>query len=246
VFVIQIKRHYPIKINMQQHIKHAPTFSMLELTLGPGEIVVAEAGVMVARDSKLQMEVKLNSGKKAGFFGTMKALCIALIRKMIGGETFFVNHFSSPTGGWVWLAPALSGSIQHIAMKGQSLIMNAGAFVASTGDIDIKMRWGGLRAIFAKEGAFFLEASGSGDLWFNSYGAIQEIQCDGSYIVDTGHLVAFDPSLDMQIRAAGGGMMGLFASGEGLVCEFTGKGRIWLQTRNTSSLVGWVLPMLPS
>src|SRR5437868_774317 len=101
---------------MRQHIKHAPTFSMLEITVDPGEVVVAEAGSMVARDSDLKMEVKLNSGKKVGFFGKMKAVFIALIRKMVGGETFFVNHFSGPTGGWVWLAPAMSGSIQHMPL----------------------------------------------------------------------------------------------------------------------------------
>jgi uncharacterized protein (TIGR00266 family) len=230
---------------MRQQIKHSPTFSMLQLTLEPGEVVVAEAGAMVARDSNLLMEVKLNASKKAGFFGKFKAIFVALIRKLIGGETFFVNHFSSPSGGWVWLAPALSGSIQHIAMKGQSMILNAGAYVASIGDIDLKMRWGGLRAIFAKEGAFFLEASGSGDLWFNSYGAIEEVQCEGSYIIDTGHLVGFEPSLEMNIRSAGGGLMGFLASGEGLVCEFKGQGRIWMQTRNTGALVGWITPMMP-
>ena len=218
---------------------------MLQLTLEPGEVVVAEAGSMVARDSDLLMEVKLNSSKKAGFFGKLKAICVALIRKLIGGETFFVNHFSSPSGGWVWLAPALSGSIQHIAMKGQTMILNSGAYVASIGDIDLKMRWGGLRALLAKEGAFFLEASGNGDLWFNSYGAIEEIQCEGSYIIDTGHLVGFEPSLEMNIRSAGGGMMGFLASGEGLVCEFKGQGRIWMQTRNTGALVGWITPMIP-
>jgi uncharacterized protein (TIGR00266 family) len=231
---------------MKQLIKHSPTFSLLQLTLEPNEVVIAEAGAMVARDSDLKMEVKLNSSKKAGFFGKMKAIFVAMIRKIIGGETFFVNHFSSPTGGWVWLAPSLSGSIQHMGMKGQSIILNAGAYVASIGDIDIKMRWGGLRALFAKEGAFFLEASGVGDLWFNSYGAIEEVQCNGTYIIDTGHLVGFEPSLDMKIRSAGGGLMGLFASGEGLVCEFTGQGRIWMQTRNTDALVSWVMPLLPS
>lgn len=200
---------------------------------------------MVARDSNLLMEVKLNASKKSGFFGKFKAICVAMLRKLIGGETFFVNHFSSPSGGWVWLAPALSGSIRHVAMKGQTMILNSGAYVASIGDIDLKMRWGGLRAILAREGAFFLEASGNGDLWFNSYGAIEEVQCEGSYIIDTGHLVGFEPSLQMKIRSAGGGMMGFLASGEGLVCEFTGQGRIWMQTRNTGALATWLTPMVP-
>ena len=125
------------------------------------------------------------------------------------------------------------------------MIFSSGAYLASAGEIDLKMRWGGLRALFAKEGLFFIECSGQGDLWVNSYGAIDEVYCNGSYIVDNGHIVGFDSSLDFKIRSPGGGAMGFFASGEGLVCEFSGQGRILIQSRNTGALVGWLRPMLP-
>ena len=230
---------------MQQMIKYDPSFSLLQLSLSPGEVLVAEAGSMVARTSALTMEVKLNAGRNAGFFGKLKALFIAFIRKMIGGETFFVNHFSAAQGGWVWLAPALSGSIRHIPMQGNAMLFSAGAYLAHMGDVDLKMRWGGLRSILAKEGAFFVEASGAGDLWVTSYGAIDEVQCNGTYIVDTGHIVGFDAGLNFKIKSPGGGLMGFVASGEGLVCEFTGQGRILIQSRNTGSLVSWLTPMLP-
>jgi uncharacterized protein (TIGR00266 family) len=230
---------------MQQLIKYEPSFSMLQLSLAPGETVIAEAGSMVARSSNLQMEVKLNAGRKAGFFGKLKAVFIALLRKMIGGETFFVNHFSSPQGGFVWLAPALSGGIKHIPLQNTSMLFSAGAYLASMGEIDLKMRWGGLRAILSKEGAFFVEASGMGEVWVTSYGAIDEVYCNGSYIVDNGHIVGFDSSLTFKIKSAGGGLLGFMASGEGLVCEFQGQGRILIQSRNTGSLVSWLTPMLP-
>lgn len=230
---------------MQHVVKHEPSFSMLQVSLEPGEAVLAEAGAMVARSSSLRMEVKLNAGRNVGFFGKLKAIVIALIRKIAGSETFFVNQFSSPDGGWVWIAPALSGGIRHIPLQGQRMLFSAGAYLASAGDVDLKVRWGGLRAILAKEGAFFIEASGHGDLWVSSYGAIDEIPCNGSTIVDNGHLVGFDASLDFKIRSAGGGLMGLVASGEGLVCEFSGQGRILIQSRNTGALVGWLTPLLP-
>lgn len=230
---------------MQHIIKYEPSFPMLQVQLAPQEVLIAEAGTMVARAAHVQMEVKLNAGRSAGFFAKFKAVLIAIIRKFVGGDTFFVNHFSSPQGGWVWLAPPLSGSMKHIPMQGQALIMNAGAYVASAGEIDLKMRWGGLRSILAKEGAFFVEASGQGDLWITSYGAIDEVWVNGSYIVDNGHLVAFDSTLNFNIRSAGGGLMGFMASGEGLVCEFTGQGRVLIQSRNTSALVDWVSRMLP-
>lgn len=231
---------------MPQHqVKFAPSFSMLQLALAPSEVVIAEAGSMVARSSNLAMEVKLNAGRKAGFFGKLKAFFIAIVRKLVGGETFFVNHFSSPQGGWVWLAPALSGNIRHIPLAGNSMLFSAGAYLASAGEVDLKMRWGGLRALLAKEGAFFVEASGQGDLWVTSYGAIDEIMVNGTYIVDNGHIVGFDSSLKFKIRSAGGGLMGFMASGEGLVCEFEGQGRVLIQSRNTSALVDWLTPMLP-
>lgn len=230
---------------MQHIVKYEPTFSMLQVNLAPGEVLVAEAGSMVARSSNLTMEVKLNAGKNAGFFGKMKAFFIAIIRKIVGGETFFVNHFSSPQGGWVWLAPALSGGIKAIPLANTSMIFSAGAFLASSGDIDLKMRWGGLRALLAKEGAFFVEASGNGEVFVTSYGAIDEIQCNGSYVVDNGHIVGFDSSLNFKIRSGGGGLLGFLASGEGIVCEFQGQGKILIQSRNTGALVDWLTPMLP-
>ncbi|NUP04547.1 MAG: TIGR00266 family protein [Polyangiaceae bacterium] len=230
---------------MQHIIKYEPSFPMLQVSLAPNETLIAEAGSMVARATSVNMEVKLNAGRGAGFFAKLKAIMVAFARKLVGGETFFVNHFSGANGGWVWLAPALSGSMRHIPLQGQTLVLSAGAFVACAGEVDLKLRWGGLRAILAKEGAFFLEASGHGDLWITSYGAIDEVWVNGTYVVDNGHLVGFDANLQFKVKSPGGGVMGFVASGEGLVCEFTGQGRVLIQSRNTTSLVDWVGKLLP-
>ncbi len=226
-------------------ITHGPSFAMLRVDLAPGQTVVAEAGAMVARHQSVSMEVKLNARRGGGFFAMLWALLIALVRKLVGGETFFVNHFAAPQGGSVWLAPALSGPITYRRLSGETLVLSAGAYVAHAGAVDLGLRFGGLSGLLAKEGAFFLEASGYGDLWFSSYGGIEAIDIDGTYIVDNGHLVGYEGNLTFAIKSAGGGLMGFAASGEGLVCEFRGRGRIWIQTRNTSSLVGWLSPLLP-
>lgn len=230
---------------MDHIVKHEPSFPLLQVGLAPNEVLVAEAGAMVARSSTVAMEVKLNAGRGAGAWTKLKAIFIALLRKLVGGETLFVNHFSSSAGGWVWLAPAMSGSIRHVPLRQSSIILSAGAFVACAGDVDLKLRWGGLRAILAKEGAFFIEASGTGDLWITSYGAIDEIDVNGTYIVDSGHLVAFDPTLTFGVRTPGGGLMGFVASGEGVVCEFHGQGRVLVQSRNPGALVSWLGKVLP-
>ena len=230
---------------MQHRTKHEPSSSLLEVSLDPGEALLAEAGAMVARSPSLRTEVRLNAGRGAGLLGRLKAFLVALLRKLAGGETFFVNWIEAPEGGWVWLAPPLSGGIQHVRLQGETVLFGAGSYLASAGDVDVKVRWGGLRAILAREGVFFIEASGVGDLWITSYGAIEELPCDGSLVVDSGHLVGFDASLALKIRSPGGGLMGFMVSGEGVVCELSGRGRVLIQSRSAGALVGWLAPLLP-
>jgi uncharacterized protein (TIGR00266 family) len=230
---------------VQHTITHGPSFAMLRVDLAPGETVVGEAGSMVARHQSLAMAVKLNAGKSRGFFAIFKAFLVALLRRVIGRETFFVNHFTTERGGSVWLAPTLAGQIVHRRLDGELLLLSTGAYLAHAGDVELKLKWGGLRGLLAKEGFFFLGVTGHGDLWFTSYGGIEAIDVNGSYLIDNGNLVGYEGNLRLSIKSAGGGLLGLAASGEGLVCEFTGQGRVWLQTRNLEALVGWLSPMLP-
>lgn len=232
---------------MRHEITHAPAFALLRVDLEPGEHLTAEAGAMVARDVHMQMTTTMNAGRNPGFFAKLKAIGVALIRKFIGGETFFVNHFHANADASVWLAPTMAGAVEnYVLTPGKSIVLSTGAYVASIGDVDMKMRFGGLRGLLAKEGLFFLEMTGNnGTVWFNSYGGVEVIDVDGSYIVDNGHIVGFEGNLDFKIGTAGGGLMGFFASGEGLVCEFKGQGKVYLQSRNVSSLVGWIKTISP-
>ncbi|MFC1642302.1 TIGR00266 family protein [Myxococcota bacterium] len=227
-------------------ITHGPSFAMLRVDLAPGQQVVAEAGAMVARDQAIAMEAKLNASAAAGFLAFLKALLVALVRKFVGGETFIVNHFTAPHGGSVWLAPAMAGHISYRRLTGEKLVLSTGAYLAHSGDIAIGTRFGGLRGILAKEGAFFLEVRGQGDLWFSSYGGIEAVDISGPFTVDNGHLVGYEGRLTFSIASAGGGLMGLMASGEGLVCQFQGRGRVYIQSRNAGALVSWLTPLLPN
>jgi uncharacterized protein (TIGR00266 family) len=200
---------------------------------------------MVLRSPSVEMTTRLNAGRRAGPFRIIWAFFIALVRKFIGGETMFVNEFRTATGGRVVLAPALSGHVVQRTLAGaQRLFVQTGSYLASTGSIDCKVRFGGLRTLFGGEGLALLECSGDGDVFVNSYGGIHEVPVDGKFVVDTGHIVAFDGTLDFSIKSIGG-FKSLLFSGEGLVCEFSGRGTVWVQSRNLSALVGWVSPMLP-
>lgn len=231
---------------MRFAVEHGPSFAWLRVQLEPGETIQAEAGAMVTRTPELDMTTRLNAGRKAGFVRKLMALLIAVARKLLGGETLFINEFGGASGGEVVLAPHLSGQVTHRRLAaGERLLVQAGSFLASTGNIDTRLKWGGLRTLFGGEGLFLLECSGEGDLFLNSYGSIVEMPVDGGFVIDTGHIVAFDGTLDFKIRGAGN-LKSLLFSGEGLVCHFRGRGRIYLQSRNVKSLVGWVTPFLRS
>ena len=64
------------------------------------------------------------------------------------------------------------------------------------------------------------------------------------YTVDTGHFVAFDEGVGFDIKRVGG-IKSTFFSGEGLVVDITGPGRVLIQTRSQDSFLGWLIPKLP-
>lgn len=202
---------------------------------------------MAAMSEHVDLEARLTIRPDAGMGSKFKAALAAFIRKFLGGESFFVTHYTASQPGSVWVSPTLSGSIVHRRLEGGQIItLSAGAYVASTGDIDVHVKYGGLRGILAKEGAFFLRVSGNGgDVWFNSFGGVDTIDVDGTYVVDNGHIVGWEGDLDFKIKSAGGGLMGMVASGEGMVCEFSGQGRVYIQSRNLGSIVNWILPLMP-
>lgn len=231
---------------MQHKIEHGPAFSWLRVTLERGESIRAEAGAMVMRSTQVEMETHLNAGYKPGIFQLMWAFLVALLRKLFGGETMFLNDFSTQAAqAEVVLAPALAGDILHKRMNaGQKLFVQAGGYLASSGSLNAQLRFGGLRTLFGGEGLVLLECTGEGDLFVNSYGGITPVEVRGSLTVDTGHIVAFDGTLDFKVGSVGG-LKSLFLSGEGLVCRFFGQGTVYVQSRNLESLASWISPMLP-
>jgi uncharacterized protein (AIM24 family) len=79
----------------------------------------------------------------------------------------------------------------------------------------------------------------------NAFGDLIEIDVDGSspFAVDNYHVVAWESTLTYNIKTASG-VFG-FKTGEGLVNEFTGRGKVLIQTRNVSSLASLLIPYLP-
>jgi len=124
-------------------------------------------------------------------------------------------------------------------VENQTIFLQNSAYVASAMGVEVQTKFQGLvKGFFSGEKLFLIKCSGKGDLWFNSFGGIIEIDVEDQYVVDTGHIVAFTEGLDYNISSVGG-MKSFFFSGEALVCKFSGKGKVWIQTRKPSPFVFW-------
>lgn len=212
---------------MEIDIRYQPSFAAIFVTLAPGESIIAESGAMVSMDGKLTMKTELNGG-----------LCSAILKKFFGGESLFVNHFKNTSGQpqQVVLTQSAIGDIASVELQGNSICFQPGAYIASTPGVKLGVKWAGLASWFSGEGLFKLQASDRGTVFFGAYGGLTRQQVNGEFIVDTGHLVAYDPALKMSVKMAGG-LLGSVTSGEGFVNKVTGKGTIYLQSRSIGGLV---------
>jgi uncharacterized protein (TIGR00266 family) len=222
---------------VQTELLYRPSYTMAQVSLGPGEVIRVEGGSMVSMSAGMALETSMQGG-----------LLKSLARSVLGGESFFINTYTAPSqGGVLNLAPALPGDMFTLDISDEDLLVQSGSYVASSMGIEISTSWGGAKTFFASEGLFMLQATGSGTLILSSYGAIHELSlAAGQQVsVDTGHIVAFTRAMGFNVRAVGGLKSTLF-SGEGLVVDLTGPGRVLMQTRSVSAFLSWLIPLLPT
>ncbi|MBI3761520.1 MAG: TIGR00266 family protein [Chloroflexi bacterium] len=216
---------------METEVLYRPSYSLGVLKLGSGEEVRVEGGSMVSMSQGVTLETKATGG-------IMKSLA----RSMLGGESFFQNNYKAPpNGGEVTVAPPLAGDLAIIDLKNESLMLQSGAYVASEMGVAIDTKWAGAKGFFSTSSLTMLRASGAGKLIVSAYGAIHEknLAAGELYTVDTGHVVAFTEGIGFKVRKVGGLKATLF-SGEGLVVDLTGPGRLLMQTRSVDGFVGWI------
>ena len=219
---------------MQVESTGRPAFAYAEVTLPPGGAVRLESGAM----AMTRGDVEIATSTQGGF---MRGL-----RRTLGGESFFVNDFTSRTGGIVGLAPVLAGDMVDIDLTGQDLMVQSGSWIASDTTVDVDSKWGGAKGFFSGAGLVLLRCSGTGHLLVSAYGGLRDMVLGAGeqVTIDSGHIVAFDSSVQYRVRKAGSWKTTLLG-GEGLVADFVGPGRVWLQTRSTSDLIMWLDARLP-
>jgi uncharacterized protein (TIGR00266 family) len=221
---------------MQHEILYRPSYSLLTVRLDADEGLTAETGAMVSMSANIQLETAM----RGGFFGALK-------RSVMGGESFFVNTFTAAGApGEITLAPSLPGDVAHQRVENSTFYLQSGAYICGSTSLEIDSGWGGARGFFGGPGLVLLKIRGSGDLFFSCYGALHPVTLGPGeeYIVDTGHLIAFEEGVQYQIRKAGGWKSAILG-GEGLVCHCTGPGRLYLQSRSEEAFLGWLIPKLP-
>lgn len=223
---------------MNIELLHQPDSAIARVILDAGEELVAQAGAMVAMNGFINTSTTLRQGKGGGILGGLK--------RMAARESLFLSVFRSPLqGGEVYLAPKLVGDLLVYPMSGQELVVQSASYLASASEVDIDLGFQGFKSFFSGESIFWLTISGYGPVILESFGGIYEIPVDGEHIVDTGHIVAFERSLKFEITKAGASWLGAFLGGEGLVCRFKGRGKVYCQTHNPGAfgfLVGSKLP----
>ena len=223
---------------MKVEVMYQPSYSLAVVQIDPGEEVQAESGAIISMSANILLQTEM----KGGFLG-------ALGRSFLGGESFFTSKYRAEGGpGELTLAPSLPGDITVLNLEGHTMFLKSGAYLAGSGNLNIDSKWGGARGFFGGGGLFLLRVQGHGPLIFNTYGALhwKQLGPGERYVVDTGHVVAFSDGMQFQVRKAASGWMSTIASGEGLVCEFTGPGLLYMQTRSEQAFLGWLIPKIPS
>jgi uncharacterized protein (TIGR00266 family) len=220
-------------------IHHRPDFALLAVKLAQGQKVLAEPAAMAT----MEPSIELKAGMRGGLGRSLG--------RMLGGESFIVNTFTARSGpGEVTLAPGTPGDVVHYRLSGNSLMLQRGSFLAHGEGVDVTGKWQGARGFFSGEGLVLLKAEGTGDIFFNSYGAILELDVQHGFVVDTGYIVAFEDTLQYRVTVMpglrpGSKLKSFLFGGEGLVCQFSGRGKVWIQTRTAAPFLRWVHPFRP-
>lgn len=212
-------------------IEGRPDYSYLTVKIPANQMLKVEASSMATMDTHIKMKTRMKGG----------------LGRFLTGESIFINEFTAENApGEIGIAPATPGDLYHQYLDGDTIYLQNSAFVASTRGVTVESKWQGMvKGFFSGEKLFLIRCSGVGDLWFNTYGAMIEIDVNDDYVVDTGNIVAFTEGLEYKITKVGG-YKSLFFSGEGFVCRFSGKGKVWIQTRSAVGFASWAQYFRPA
>ncbi len=224
---------------------------LVEVELDPGETVIAEAGAMTYMEEGIAFEAKMGDGSEAesGLFGKL----FNAGKRAIAGESLFMTHFTQTGSGksHVAFSAPYPGSVIPIDLSsiGGELLCQKDAFLcAALGtklDIAFTKKLGA--GFFGGEGFILEQLSGDGMAFIHAGGTMIEKELNNETLrVDTGCLVAFEPSVEYDIEAAGN-LKSMVFGGEGLfMATLSGTGKVWLQSLPFSRMADRIIACAPS
>jgi len=209
--------------------------------LDPGDRFQSDSGAMFRASSNIDIDVTTRpKGGSAGILGGLK--------RLVSGDSFFLSTYSTKDGarGEVGLAATLQGHLQRIEVReGIGWTCAGGSYLGSDAHLSTDLQFQGLKGMFSGENLFFVKVEGQGDLLVNAYGRITEVEVEGELVVDTGHVVAFEDTLDYTLTKASNSWMQSFLAGEGFVLHFRGRGKLLVQSHNPKEFGGLLGRLLP-
>jgi uncharacterized protein (TIGR00266 family) len=222
---------------MKYEIKYKPSYSMLVVSLEKGETITGEAGAMTYMDTTIEPHTRKRE----------KSLLGSLGMSLIGRQSFWVNDYAAVAGpGEVGLVSAPVGDIETLEVKpNQGYIIQKSAYLASTQNVDLDIKWEGFTKGLFGQGLFMIKASGNGMLFINTFGAVDKhtLRSGQTIIVDNFHLVAFSDACKYKVTKFGG-LKETLLGGEGLVTQITGPGDVYIQTKNLKEFVDWLWTLM--
>jgi uncharacterized protein (TIGR00266 family) len=222
---------------LKHEIQYKPSYSMLIITLEPNETVTAESGAMTYMTPNIQAHTRKREKSLLGTLGLT----------LIGKQSFWVNDYTATNEtGTAAFAAAPVGDIETIEITpSKGYIVQKTAYIASTQNVDLDIKWEGFTKGLFGQGLFMLKATGNGTIFINTFGAIDKhtLEPNQTLIVDNFHLVAFSESCSYKVTKFGG-LKETILGGEGLVTQITGPGDIYIQTKNLNEFVNWLWTLL--
>jgi uncharacterized protein (TIGR00266 family) len=222
---------------MHYEIKYQPSYSMLEVELEKDERITGESGALIYMSPNIDVKTRT---RERSILGSLKT-------SILGGQSLFVTDFTSMEGpGKLALVAAPLGDIMKLDISSENgYVIQKSAYLASTQDIDLDVRWEGFTRGLFGQGLFMVKVTGNGDLFVNSFGALDKhiLKLGEQLVVDNYHLVAFSNTCEYEVRKFGSWKDTLF-SGEGLVTYIEGPGEVYIQTKNLREFVDWIWQLI--
>jgi uncharacterized protein (TIGR00266 family) len=230
---------------------HGDDMQYVEIELDPGEAAVAEAGGMMFMHEGIEMETIFGDGSQQnrGFLGSL----VGAGKRLLTGESLFMTVFMNQGPGkrTVAFGAPYPGKIVpvHLAEIGGELIAQKDSFLVAAKGVSIgialQKRLGA--GFFGGEGFIMERLQGDGWAFIHAGGCLTErtLAAGETLRVDTGCIVAFQPSVDYDIQYVGRIKTALFG-GEGLFfATLRGPGKVWLQSLPLSRLATRIVSAVP-